>query len=74
MMMMQVFGLSAGIASDAVHIAVGRHGEMHFFHGRPFSLRVLVAAAAAVPNFNVIEQCLEPLERSRGGRHLHARR
>lgn len=72
-MMMQVLGLSAGVASYTVHVAVGCHGEMHLFHGRPFSLGVLIAAAT-VSNFNVIEQGLEPLERSRGGRHLRARR
>jgi len=72
MMVMQVFGLSAGGGSDAVHVAVGRHGEMHLFHGRPFCLSVLVAAAVA--KLNIIEQGLEPLERSRGGRHLRARR
>lgn len=73
MMVVQVFGLSAGVAgsTDAVHVAVGRHGEMHLFHGRPFGLGGL---AAAVPEFDVIEQGLEPLERSRGGRHLRARR
>lgn len=69
MMVVQVFGLSAGVAgsTDAVHVAVGRHGEMHLFHGRPFRLGGL---AAAVPDFYVVEQGLEPLERSRGGRHL----
>lgn len=71
--MMQMFRLSSGVASDAVHIAVGRHGEMYLFHRRPFSLGVLVASAA-IPKFNVIEQGLEPLERSRCGRHLRARR
>lgn len=71
MMVVQVFGLSAGVAgsTDAVHVAVGRHGEVHLFHGRPFRLGGL----GAVPDFNVIEQGLEPLERSRGGRHLRER-
>lgn len=70
MMVVQVFGLSAGVGrgADAVHVAVGRHGEMHLFHGSPFGLGWL--CGAAVPDFNVVEQGLEPLERSRGGRHL----
>lgn len=74
-MMVQVFGLSTGVTSDAVHVTVSRHGEMHFFHGRPFGFGVLVAAAAAVAfsKFYVIEQGLKPLERSRGSSHLRAR-
>jgi len=73
MMMMQMFRLSSGVASDAMHIAVGRHREMHLFHRRPFSPGVLVPAAA-IPKFNVVEQGFKPFERSRGGRHLRARR
>jgi len=68
MVVVQVFGLSTGTAAAAtVQVAVGRHGEVHFFHGRPLGLGVL---AAAVPEFYVVEQGLEPLERSRGGRHF----
>lgn len=65
-LLVQVFGLAA--ANDAVHVAVGGHGEVHFFHGRPLGLGRL--AARPVVELHVIEQSLEPLQRSRGGRHL----
>lgn len=65
-MMVQVLGL----ATTAVHVTVsGGHGEVHLFHRAPFGPGRL-ATAVAVREFYVVEQRLEPLERSRGGRHL----
>lgn len=57
MMMVQMFGLTT---AAAVHVAVGRYGEMHFFDGRPFGFTVF-AAAAVVREFYAFEQGLEPL-------------
>jgi hypothetical protein len=66
LMLVQVFRLAA--ADDAVHIAVSGHGEVHFFHGRSLGLGWL--DTRAVIELHVIEQSLEPLQRSRGGRHF----
>lgn len=68
--LVQMFGLAT--AAAAVNVAVGRrHGEMHFFHGRPFGFG---GFALAVREFHVFEQRLKPFQRSRGGRHLNGGR
>lgn len=59
----QMLGLATAVA---VYVAVGRDGEMHFFHGPSFGFDGL----AAVRDFRVFEQGLEPLQRRRGGRHV----
>lgn len=66
--LVQMFGLAA-TAAATMHVAVGRrHGEMHFFHGRPFGFG---GFTVAVREFHVFEQRLKPFQRSRGGRHLN---
>lgn len=63
MIVVQMLGLATTVAVD---VAVGRDGEMHFFHGPSFGFDGL---AAAIRDFRVFEQGLEPLQRCRGGRH-----
>lgn len=67
MMMVQMFGL-ATTDPGAVYVAIGRHGEMHFFHGRSFRLG---GFAVTIREFYVFKQGLQPSQGSRGGRHFH---
>lgn len=60
MMMVQMFGLATTTTTTAMHVTIGRHCEMHFFHGRPFGFGRF-ADAIAICEFYVIEQGLEPL-------------
>lgn len=57
MMMVQMFGLTT--ATTAMHVAIGRHCEVHFFHGRPFGFRRFTDAIA-ICEFYVVKQGLEP--------------
>jgi len=66
-LLMQMFRLTA--THGAVHVAIGRHGKMNFFHGCPFA--DFGRFAVAIRQFDIIEQGFEPFQRSRGGRHLN---
>lgn len=68
-MMVQMFGLApAVVAAATVHVAIGGHGEVHLFHGRPFCFGGF--PPATVGEFNIVEQSLESFQGSRGGRHV----